>query len=272
MTKTFNPNDSAIRIPSLLSLLKPFFSILKKMSPLEAKGNRPLQMTFEDQLKALILFHLEEHDSGRHLIDVLEKDVFAKKEIAPGKGIKKSAFFEALNTRGLEQLLFVFNELYAQASKVLPKEHGDLGDLVSIDDSLIDAVLSMHWADYRKGANKAKAYMGFDLNHCIPRKIYLTDGIEIFFGWWKKHLRVYHLIARSEYGLMVQILAGLITYLLFAIYCNDYHNEKVSIQRVRDLRIKIKNESIMLSGDNSLNLYQNALDDYFNRLQPFAKT
>jgi len=56
------------------------------------------------------------------------------------------------------------------------------------------------------------------------------------------HLKVYHLIARSEHGLMVQILAGLITYLLLAIYCYEQHNEKVSIKRVRQLRIKIQNE------------------------------
>jgi hypothetical protein len=41
---------------------------------------------------------------------------------------------------------------------------------------------------------------------------------------------------------MVQILAGLITYLLIAIYCSNNFNEKVSIKRVRELRIKIKNE------------------------------
>ena len=41
---------------------------------------------------------------------------------------------------------------------------------------------------------------------------------------------------------MVQILAGLITYLLLAIYCREQHNEKVSIKRVRELRIKIQNE------------------------------
>jgi hypothetical protein len=63
--------------------------------------------------------------------------------------------------------------------------------------------------------------------------------IEIFFGWWKRHLKVYHLIARSRYGLMVQILGGLITYLLLAIYCREQHQEKVSIQRVRELRINI---------------------------------
>lgn len=34
--------------------------------------------------------------------------------------------------------------------------------------------------------------------------------IETFFTWWKRHLQVYHLIARSQYGLIVQILGGLI--------------------------------------------------------------
>jgi IS4 transposase len=33
--------------------------------------------------------------------------------------------------------------------------------------------------------------------------------IESFFKWWKEHLKVYHLIDRSEYGLMAQILGGL---------------------------------------------------------------
>ena len=41
---------------------------------------------------------------------------------------------------------------------------------------------------------------------------------------------------------MVQILAGLITYLLIAIYCHNNFKEKVSIKRVRELRIKIINE------------------------------
>ena len=41
---------------------------------------------------------------------------------------------------------------------------------------------------------------------------------------------------------MVQILSGLITYLLLAIYCHEQHGEQVSIKRVRELRIKIQNE------------------------------
>ena len=46
---------------------------------------------------------------------------------------------------------------------------------------------------------------------------------------------------------MVQILAGLITYLLLAIYCREQHNEKVSIKRGRELRIKIQNETRVVS-------------------------
>ena len=317
-------------VPSFDQLFGSAREAMIGMTPLEARGNRPLQMTFEDELKALVFFHLQEHKSAQHLLQVLEEDDFARSKIAPKEGIKKSSFSEATNSRGLEQFMYVFKNLQAMATKALPNHHPDLGNLVGIDGSLIDATLSMYWADYRKGAKKAKVHVGFDLNRSIPRKIFLTDGngaerpfvsqilspgdtgvmdrgyqchkrfdlwqqedrlfmcrikastkktiikanhvkpdsivfydavvllgtagvnqtekslrlvgyevdnvkywiatnrydltaeqiatayklrwdIENFFAWWKKHLKVYHLIARSEYGLMVHILSGLIT-------------------------------------------------------------
>jgi len=80
----------------------------------------------------------------------------------------------------------------------------------------------------------------FDLTAEEVAQIYkLRCDIEIFFGWWKRHLKVYHLIDRSDRGLMVQILAGLITYLLLAIYCHEHHSEKVNIAWARELRHKI---------------------------------
>ena len=48
---------------------------------------------------------------------------------------------------------------------------------------------------------------------------------------------------------MVQILGGLITYLLMAIYCREQFNEKVSIKRVRELRTTILNE--LFQGQNN---------------------
>jgi hypothetical protein len=368
MPRTFHPHDKKQNVPSFHELWQPVENVFISMPPLEARGNRPLQMNFEHQLKSLVFFHLEEHTSGRHFLQILEEDDFARKVIAPPEGIKKSSFFEAINSRGLEQLIYVFQQLQANAAKILPTEHAKLGNLVAIDGSLIDAVLSMHWADYRKDCRKAKVHIGFDMNQSIPSKIFLTDGkaderpfvsrilssgqtgimdryyqrhkdfdlwqtegksfvcrirentkktciktnivkpgsivfydaivllgtagvnqtekelrvigyridnkvywvatnrfdlsaeeiatiyklrwnIEIFFGWWKRHLKVYHLIARSEHGLMAQILGGLITYLLLAIYCYNHHKEKVSIQRVRELRIKIQNEARNLDAD-----------------------
>lgn len=356
-------NVSKIKIGSKAYkfFINPVKSILHKVPKLESRGDRPLKMEFEDQLNALIYYHLQEHTSGRHLIQDLKENEFAINQIAPEGGISRSSFSEVINHRGLEQLQYVFQELYKQASNTLPKEYAELGELISIDGSLIDAVLSMYWADYRKGSKKAKAHMGFNINNGIPQKVFLTDGnggerpfvgqilspgqtgvmdrgyqshkdfdllqtegksfvcrikvkttkkiitespineashifydaevllgtkginqtkksvrvvgykvegstfyvatdrrdlsaeqiatiyklrwnIETFFKWWKQHLKVYHLIAQSKYGLMVQIMAGLITYLLMSIYCHEQFKEKVSVKRIRQLRTTILNE------------------------------
>jgi len=360
MTIPFVPKT---KIESLAfdKFIAPFLGLLPLAPVLLARGDRPLKMSFEDQLKSLVYFHLQEHDSARHLIQDMKENDFARQNIAPEGGISRSSFSEIINGRGLEQLQFIFENLYKQALKVLPKGHKELGDLISIDGTLIDAVLSMYWADYRKGSKKAKAHFGFDINHGIPSKMFLTEGkgaerpfvnrilskdqtgvmdrgyqshkdfdllqeegkhfvcrikattkrtvleenavdaesdifydalvhlgtpgqnqttkpvrvvgykigrtkyyvatdrhdltaeqiasiyklrwtIETFFKWWKKYLKVYHLIARSRYGLMVQMLGGLITYLLMAIYCREQFNEEVSIKRVRELRSTILNE------------------------------
>ena len=360
MPHTFDPFQKHNKL-EFYSFFQPAVEAMSQMPALNARGNRPLQMSFEEHLRALVFFHLEEHHSAQHLLQVLEQDDFAKSAIAPKDGIKKSSFSEATNSRGLEQFMHVYQNLQAQASEILPKQNPELGNLVGIDGSLVDATLSMHWADYRKTSKKARVHVGFDLNQAIPRKIYLTDGngaerpfvslilsenqtgvmdrgyqshkrfdqwqrdgtlfvcrikagtkktivkknsivpdsivffdaivtlgtteinqtqeplrlvgyeadrvkywiatdrydltaeqiaaayklrwdIENFFAWWKRHLKVYHLIARSKHGLMVQILAGLITYLLLAIYCHRQFNERISIKRVRQLRITIQNE------------------------------
>jgi len=41
---------------------------------------------------------------------------------------------------------------------------------------LIDAVLSMYWADYRKGVKKAKGHFGFNINQGIPTEFNLSNG------------------------------------------------------------------------------------------------
>ena len=349
-------------VPTQRQLLKPLKDILPKIQPLKSRSNKPLAMNTEELLNILTYYHLQEFSSGSELIQALQEDDYARKFVAPAGGIKHSTFFDTVNDRGVEQLLSVFTELQKQATGILPSQYSKLGDLVAIDGSLIDSVLSMHWAEYRTNSKKAKLHLGFDLNHGVPRKLFLTEGngaerpfvsriidpgqtgvldrgyqahhlfdqwqqdechfvcrikeatrkdiieefpvqesshiffdakvllgtpnvnqtekpirlvgyiiegksywvatdrfdlsaeqialvyklrweIESFFAWWKRHLKVYHLFARSKNGLMVQILSGLITYLLLAIYCQEQHGESVSIRRVRQLRNQIRNEA-----------------------------
>ena len=357
-------------VPKQRRLLNPLKLILPHTPPLQSRSNKPLAMNTEELLNILTYYHLQEFSSGRELIQALQEDEYAKNLIAPAGGIKHSTFFDTVNDRGVEQLLYVFNELQKQASASLPIQYTELGELVAIDGSLIDSVLSMHWADYRTNARKAKLHLGFNLNNGIPRKLFLTEGkgaerpfvgkiidpgqtavldrgyqahhlfdqwqseechfvcrikskthkeilvehpipensnvffdamvllgtaginqtqkplrlvgytiegtdywvatdrfdlnaeqiafvyklrwnIETFFAWWKRHLKVYHLFARSRNGLMVQILSGLITYLLLAIYCHEEHGEPVSIARVRQLRTMIRNEAALLGVNHS---------------------
>ena len=133
-------------------------------------------MTFEYHPKALVNFHLEKHHIVQHLLQVLEHDDFARNKIAPKDGIKERSFAEITNCLGLEQFLYVFENLQVQAAKVLPQKCPEFGNLIGIDESLIDAIRSMCWADYRKNAKKAKVHVGFDLNRAISRKVFLTDG------------------------------------------------------------------------------------------------
>lgn len=351
-------------VPRQKQLLAPTKDILPKTPPMRSRSNKPLAMNTNELLQVLTYFHLQEFSSGRELIQALQEDDYARQFIAPANGIKRSTFFDTVNDRGVEQLLFVFTELQKKAAAVLPTQHAELGDLVAIDGSFIDAVLSMDWAEYKTNTRKAKLHLGFNLNHGIPHKLFLTEGkgaerpfvssiidpgqtavldrgyqahhlftqwqkdqrhficrikgktyhqiieeydtqdgshiffdakvllglpgdnqteaplrllgytiegkeywvatdrfdltaeqialayklrwdIEKFFAWWKRHLKVYHLFARSKNGLMVQILSGLITYLLLAIYCHEEHGEPVSIRRVRQLRNQIRNEAAM---------------------------
>lgn len=341
--------------------MKPIQTILPDTPSLKSRGDRPLKLTFENQLNCLVYYHLFEPESARDLIQKLREDDFAKEHIAPEEGISRSSFSEAINHRGLRQLQYIFGELGLLSHGAIPRQYADFGDITLIDGSLINAVLSMYWADYRKNSRKAKGHFGFNLNKGIPSAVFLTEGkgaerpfisqlvcqgqtgvadrgyqchelfdrlddegkyfvcriknntamtliseketdpksyvfndsvvylgtpsvnqtekpvrvvgytidntnylvatnrhdltaeqialiyklrwdIEKFFKWWKKYLKVYHLIARSEYGVMIQILAGLITYLLMTIYCRRHYNESVSIMRIRQIRNQIQNE------------------------------
>ena len=57
MPRTFHPQDKEQDAPSFHELCQPVENIFIGMPPLEARGNRPLQMNFEHQLKTLVFYH-----------------------------------------------------------------------------------------------------------------------------------------------------------------------------------------------------------------------
>ena len=341
--------------------VEPLNDIIPESPALLPKGHHPLAIQTTHLVNSLIYYHLHEYDSARHLIQDLKDNEFARQRIAPKKGLHRSTFGDTLNNRGAEQLIYIFKKLYNKAAEAIPKEYKELGELIAIDGTLIDAVMSMYWADYSKNSKKAKGHFGFNINQSIPSSIYLTTGkdperpfvamiltknqtgvmdrgyqchksfdqlqkdnkyfvcrikksttktiikqneiktdsyiffdaivllgtpginqteyplrvvgykvgnteyfvatnrcdlsaeqiatiyklrwkIETFFRWWKQHLKVYHIMSRTEHGVMIQILGGLITYLLMVIYCRKQFNEPVSINRVREIRSSISND------------------------------
>ena len=353
---------ASISFPTFSMLISPLETILNEITPLESTSNRCITFTFDYQLKSLIYYHTEEFISAQALLEEMQaEDSFAHHNLVPETGLGESTFYEANSSRGLTQMLEVFGKLVKKASKRSGVVHAQLGDLVAIDGSLIDATLSMIWADYRDSKNKAKAHLGFDLNRGIPRKLYLTEGkggerpfvscilesgqtgvmdrgyqdhsrfdewideekhfvarlknntnwevleklpfdkntkvfffakvqlgdenhrmqhpvylvgfrvgkkifwvatdradltaaeiafiyslrweIEKLFSWWKRHLKVYHLISRNRHGMLLQLLSGLITYLLLVLYCYQLYGEKPSIRRLRELRRRIRKET-----------------------------
>jgi len=134
---------------SFQALLSPVDAARHAITPLLSGCNRTMKFDFDHMVQALVYFHLQGFESGRALLQALKDDPFASKMIAPADGLGTSTFFEAVNSRGLQQFVELLQNLQQQARKVLPAMHPSLGDLVAIDGSLIQAVASMHFADYR---------------------------------------------------------------------------------------------------------------------------
>jgi hypothetical protein len=352
---------SAVDSPTFSRVIAPLEGLLPTITPLESGSNRPLSFTFDFQVKSLIYYHIEDCTSAQALLQAMQEDAFLRHTMVPEEGLGESTFYEANASRGVLPMLEVLDRLSKKVSRCLGMAHPDLGDLMAIDSSLIEASLSMRWADYSESKRKAKVHVGFDLNRGIPRKLYLTEGksaerpfvslileprqtgvmdrgyqdharfdawieegkhfvarikkntqweilkeiplskstkifffakvflgdeahrmrhpvylvgfrsrakvywivtdrddltaeqiafifslrweIECLFAWWKKQLKVYHLISRNPHGVLLQLLAGLVTYLLLVLYFYQHYGQRPSIRRLRELRWQIRRET-----------------------------
>jgi hypothetical protein len=119
------------------------------------------------------------------------------------------------------------------------------------------------------------------LTHNHHRPILFTSESE-FFPTGKEesgHEKILSLSCGRSCHVLVQLFcccrhasgtaAGLITYLLLSIYCQEQYNEKVSIQRVREIRIKIRNE---FAQQEDIPVNVNIFKEQINGLASDAKT
>lgn len=353
--------------PTFATLIAPMEGQFSYLPELVSGSNRSLDYTFAHQARALVYYHTEAFSSARALLQAAQEDPLTRQLMVPEGGLGKTTFYEANASRGVPQMLALVGRLSKKVSKRLKIEHLDLGNLKAIDGSLIQASLSMRWAEYSSTQRKVKAHLGFDLNLGIPRNLALTDGkgaerpfvstfleegetgvvdrgyldysgfdawieegkhfvarirknaqyeilerlpvpptsplssgprifffaqvrlgdaahrmnhpvllvgfksrgksywivtdrlelsaaqiafifslrweIETFFAWWKRHLKVYHLISRTYHGVLLQLLAGLATYLLLVLYFHQQYGERPSVRRLRSLRQQIRQET-----------------------------
>jgi len=207
MPHTFHPQDKRQSAPSFHKLWQPVESVFIDMPPLEVRGNRPLQLNFEHQLKSFVC-RIRENST---------KICIRLSAVKPG-GI---VFYDAIVLLGTPGVNQTEKELRVIGYRIDNKIYWIATNRYDLSAEELTTIYKLRW------------------------------NIEIFFGWWKRHLKVYHLIARTKRGLLTQILSGLITYLLLAIYCHEQYQEKVSMKRVRELRIKIQNETRNLKNNQS---------------------
>ena len=162
--------------PTFSMLIAPLETQLPHLTRLVSRSNRPLEFTFSHQVRALVYYHTEACTSGQDLLQAAHADPFVHALMVPDTGLGESTFYEANAQRGSQQMVELVERLAKQASKRLKIAYPELGRLVALDGSLIQACLSMRWAEYSSTQRKAKAHVGFDLNYGIPRRMALTEG------------------------------------------------------------------------------------------------
>ena len=79
-------------------LMLPINETLPNLTPLKSNCNRPLQMSFEDQVNILVYFHLEEHHSGLREICINIRNEMSLEDIVNDSGVW---FYQPPGSKGI---------------------------------------------------------------------------------------------------------------------------------------------------------------------------
>lgn len=82
--------------------MNPLREILPEVPLLSSRGEKPLSITSEHQLNALIWYHLKEHESLRDLTKTISQDrTSLPPAVSAGAGLRKQSVIAGLNSFGL---------------------------------------------------------------------------------------------------------------------------------------------------------------------------
>lgn len=126
-------------------------------------------------LLACIRFQIAQMHSLREVVQVHESDQ-KKGTLGKRSVLRRSTFAEANNSR---RRLRVIREVFAQlveSSQRVPRKWRRLKKIAALDATVLHAVTSADWADYRKNVNACKGHLLFDLARSAPKQIVLTAG------------------------------------------------------------------------------------------------
>ena len=126
-----------------------------------------------------IYTHLDKNVEGlRALAETLAAKEVVREMVYLAEKVDVSNLSRANNKRSYQVFADIFTELYGLAYRVIRPELGELkvlGPTKLCDGSFLEACLSMSWAIYRRGKNKAKMHLLLDLN-LLPDQLVLTPG------------------------------------------------------------------------------------------------
>ena len=92
---------------------------------------------------------------------------------------------------------------------------------------------------FRDLAGKEYRYITsrFDISATSIVELYLNRwAIETFFGWIKRHLQLRHWYSENENGVLIQLYAALITFLLLKIYAAQATKQEFRAMRIDFIR------------------------------------
>ena len=110
-------NEYAKASPTFSELLFPLEAHLPYLTPLTARGNKPMTYTFDHQVRGLVYYHIEACSSAQDLLRAAQCDGFVNRLLVPTSGLGQSTFYEANTTRGKKQMFELFSRLSKTAAK-----------------------------------------------------------------------------------------------------------------------------------------------------------